>query len=143
MRAVPAAAAPYAMFRHLLKSKIHRATVTHCELHYEGSCAIDEDLLDASDIRENEQVHVWNIANGERLVTYAIRAERGSGIVSLNGSAARRASVGDLVIIAAFGMVSDTQHEPHRPRLVFVDERNRVQDLKHEVAVQHDGPAED
>jgi aspartate 1-decarboxylase len=131
------------MFRHLLKSKIHRARVTHCELHYEGSCAIDEDLLDASDIRENEQVHIWNLANGERLITYAIRAERGSGIVSLNGSAARRASVGDLVIIAAFGMVSDTQHETHRPRLVFVDASNRVQDLKHEVAAQRDGPAAD
>ena len=82
------------MLRNLLKSKIHRAAVTHCELHYEGSCAIDEDLLDASDIRENEQVHIWNIDNGERLVTYAICAARGSGIVSLNGSAARRASVG-------------------------------------------------
>jgi aspartate 1-decarboxylase len=124
------------MFRHLLKSKIHRATVTHCELHYEGSCAIDEDLLDASDIRENEQVHIWNINNGERFVTYAIRAERGSGVVSLNGSAARRASVGDLVIIAAFGMMSDSQPEPHLPRLVFVDAGNRATDLKHKVAVQ-------
>jgi aspartate 1-decarboxylase len=124
------------MFRHLLKSKIHRATVTHCELHYEGSCAIDEDLLDASDIRENEQVHVWNIANGERFITYAIRGERGSGIVSLNGSAARRASVGDLVIIAAFGMVSDSQTEPHVPRLVFVDAANRQTELRQRVAVQ-------
>jgi aspartate 1-decarboxylase len=124
------------MFRHLLKSKIHRATVTHCELHYEGSCAIDEDLLDASDIRENEQVHIWNINNGERFITYAIRAERGSGIVSLNGSAARRASVGDLVIIAAFGMVPDSQPAPHLPRLVFVDAHNRAGELKHSVAVQ-------
>lgn len=124
------------MFRHLLKSKIHRATVTHCELHYEGSCAIDEDLLEAADIRENEQVHIWNVDNGERLVTYAIRAQRGSGIVSLNGSAARRASVGDLVIIAAFGMVSDTQSEPHQPRLVFVDARNRPVQLRSSVPVQ-------
>jgi len=124
------------MFRHLLKSKIHRATVTHCELHYEGSCAIDDDLLEASDIRENEQIHVWNIANGERFITYAIRAERGSGIVSLNGSAARRASVGDLVIIAAFGMVSDSQAEPHSPRLVFVDAANRQTELRDKVAVQ-------
>jgi len=127
------------MFRHLLKSKIHRATVTHCELHYEGSCAIDEDLLDASDIRENEQIHVWNIANGERFITYAIRGERGSGIVSLNGSAARRASVGDLVIIAAFGMVSDAQTEPHAPRLVFVDGANRKTELRQRVAVQASG----
>jgi aspartate 1-decarboxylase len=128
------------MFRHLLKSKIHRATVTHCELHYEGSCAIDEDLLEASDIRENEQVHIWNINNGERFTTYAIRAECGSGIVSLNGSAARRASVGDLVIIAAFGMVSDAHPAPHLPRLVFVDADNRATELKHKVAVQMVAP---
>jgi aspartate 1-decarboxylase len=124
------------MFRHLLKSKIHRATVTHCELHYEGSCAIDDCLLDASDIRENEQIHVWNISNGERFITYAIRAERGSGIISLNGSAARRASVGDLVIIAAFGMVADAQTEPHVPRLVFVDADNHQTELRQRAAVQ-------
>ncbi len=124
------------MFRTLLKSKIHRATVTHCELHYEGSCAIDEDLLDASDIRENEQVHIWNINNGERFITYAIRAERGSRIISLNGSAARRASVGDLIIIASFGMVADAQPAPHLPRLVFVDADNRSTELRHRVAVQ-------
>lgn len=127
---------PSTMFRHLLKSKIHRATVTHCELHYEGSCAIDDDLLEAADLRENEQVHIWNVTNGERLITYAIRAQRGSGIVSLNGSAARRASVGDLVIIAAFGMVSDSQQEPHLPRLVFVDAQNRAKELRQGVAVQ-------
>lgn len=113
------------MYRHFLKSKIHRATVTHCELHYEGSCAIDDHLLEAADIRENEQVHVWNIANGERFVTYAIRGERGSGIVSLNGSAARRAAVGDLVIISTFAMLSDAEQQEHRPRVVFVDECNR------------------
>lgn len=123
------------MLRHLLKSKIHRATVTHCELHYEGSCAIDDDLLEAADIRENEQVHIWNIANGERFVTYAIRAERGSGIVSLNGSAARRAAVGDLIIIAAFGLVDD--REPAiAPRLVFVDPTNRQTQLRRGVEVQ-------
>jgi aspartate 1-decarboxylase len=124
------------MFRHLLKSKIHRARVTQCELHYEGSCAIDEDLLDASGIRENEQVHIWNVNNAERLITYAIRAERGSGIVSLNGSAARRASVGDLVIITAFGMVYDSQPETSPPRLVFVDERNRPIDLRRRLPLQ-------
>ena len=123
------------MFRHLLKSKIHRATVTHCELHYEGSCAIDEDLLSASDIRENEQVHIWNINNGERFITYAIRAERGSGMISLNGSAARRASVGDLIIIAAFGMAADSEPD-HLPRLVFVDVDNRPIELRRKVAVQ-------
>jgi aspartate 1-decarboxylase len=127
------------MLRQMLKSKIHRATVTACELHYEGSCAIDEDLLEAADLRENEQVHVWNIANGERFVTYAIRAERGSGIVSLNGSAARRAAVGDLVIIAAFGLVAEADLERERPRLVFVDERNRIRETRSTIPVQRDG----
>jgi len=108
------------MFRTLLKSKIHRATVTQCELHYEGSCAIDEDLLDAADIAENEQVHIWNINNGERFITYAIRGERGSGMISINGSAARRATVGDLVIIAAFAQVHNDQVAGHEPQLVFV-----------------------
>lgn len=114
-----------AMFRTLLKSKIHRATVTHCELHYEGSCAIDEDLLEAAGLIENEQLHIWNVDNGERLVTYAIKAPRGSGIVSLNGSAARRAAVGDLVILAAFAQVHESGLEGYAPRLVFVDGANR------------------
>ena len=114
------------MFRTLLKSKIHRARVTHCELHYEGSCAIDEALLEAANLRENEQVHIWDVDNGERLITYALRAPRGSGIVSLNGSAARRATVGDLVIIAAFALVHEDRLEEASPTLVFVDERNRI-----------------
>ena len=120
------------MFRTLLKSKIHRATVTHCELHYEGSCGIDEDLLDAANLCENEQIHVWNIHNGERFVTYVIKAPRGSGIVSLNGSAARRASTGDLVIIAAFAQVHDDRIGDHQPQLVFMDEANRIQALRSE-----------
>ncbi|MCW5657058.1 MAG: aspartate 1-decarboxylase [Burkholderiaceae bacterium] len=124
------------MFRQMLKSKIHRATVTACELHYEGSCAIDEDLLDAADLRENEQVHVWNIANGERFVTYAIRGERGSGIISLNGSAARRAALGDLVIIAAFSLVAEADLDRVQPRLVFVDGRNRIRDMRSDIPVQ-------
>ena len=127
------------MFRHFLKSKIHRATVTHCELHYEGSCAIDEDLPEIADIRENEQVHVWNIDNGERFVTYAIRGERGSGIVSLNGSAARRAAVGDLVIIATFAVVSDGELQAHRPRVVFVDAHNRCTGTKDSAPFQDAG----
>lgn len=120
----------------LLKGKIHRARVTHCELHYEGSCAIDEDLLDASGILENEQVHIWNIDNGERLVTYAIKGERGSGMISVNGSAARRASVGDLVIIAAFAQVPAAQAPAHRPRLVFVDTANRAVGARDHVPTQ-------
>ncbi|MDO8455882.1 MAG: aspartate 1-decarboxylase [Burkholderiaceae bacterium] len=124
------------MFRTLLKSKIHRVAVTQCELHYEGSCAIDENLLDAANIAENEQIHIWNINNGERLITYAIRGERGTGMISVNGSAARRASVGDLIIIAAFAQVSDDEVAAHQPRLVFVDDDNRQTGLRSHVPLQ-------
>lgn len=122
------------MFRTLLKSKIHRATVTHCELHYEGSCGIDQDLLDAADVRANEQVHIWNVNNGERIVTYAISAPAGSGVISLNGSAARRASVGDLVIIAAFAMVHEDRLDECQPKLVFPDAHNRIVEVRSEPA---------
>jgi aspartate 1-decarboxylase len=124
------------MLRLLLKSKIHRVAVTHCELHYEGSCAIDEDLLDAANIAENEQVHIWNINNGERFVTYAIKGERGSGVVSVNGSAARRACHGDLLIIAAFAQVHDDHVAVHEPQLVFVNDQNRQTALRHRVDTQ-------
>jgi aspartate 1-decarboxylase len=125
------------MYRHLLKSKIHRVTVTHCELHYEGSCAIDEDLLEAANIVENEQIHVWNIDNGERFVTYAIKGQRGSGMISLNGSAARRAAVGDLVIIATFAQVHEEQVVRHKPQLVFVNEANRQVGERQYVPMQY------
>ena len=124
------------MYRTLLKSKIHRAAATHCELHYEGSCAIDEDLLDAAGMVENEQVHIWNINNGERFITYAIKGQRGSGMISVNGSAARRASVGDLLIIAAFAQVPEDQVATHQPQLVFVDEHNRQTQLRPHVPTQ-------
>ena len=124
------------MFRTLLKSKIHRVAVTQCELHYEGSCAIDEDLLDAAGICENEQIHIWNINNGERFVTYAIKGQRGSGMISVNGSAARRASNGDLIIIAAFAQVHEDQVTEHKPKLVFVDGNNRQAELRNKVATQ-------
>ena len=124
------------MFRTLLKSKIHRATTTDSELHYEGSCAIDENLLDEANIVENEQVHIWNINNGERFVTYAIKGERGSGMISVNGSAARRAAVGDLLIIASFAQVHEDQVAGFKPKLVFVDEVNRIRDLRSHVPVQ-------
>ena len=124
------------MYRTLLKSKIHRAAATHCELHYEGSCAIDEDLLDAANICENEQVHIWNIDNGERFVTYAIKGQRGSGMISVNGSAARRACVGDLLIIAAFAQVDEKELATHQPQLVFVDGNNRQVELRHHVPTQ-------
>ena len=124
------------MYRTLLKSKIHRVAVTQCELHYEGSCAIDEDLLDAANIAENEQVHLWNINNGERFVTYAIKGQRGSGMISVNGSAARRAAVGDLLIIAAFAQVPEDKVATHEPQLVFVDGHNRQTELRHHVPTQ-------
>ncbi len=124
------------MYRTLLKSKIHRVAATHCELHYEGSCAIDEDLLDAAGMVENEQIHIWNINNGERFVTYAIKGQRGSGMISVNGSAARRASTGDLLIIAAFAQVPEDQVTTHQPQLVFVDDNNRQTQLRHHVPTQ-------
>ena len=103
------------MHLNMLKAKIHRATVTHAELHYEGSIAIDGLLLDASGIREYEQIHAWNINNGKRFVTYALRAEEGSGIISVNGSAAHRAQTGDLIIIAAFAQLSEAELEKFQP----------------------------
>jgi aspartate 1-decarboxylase len=124
------------MFRTLLKSKIHRVAVTDCELHYEGSCAIDENLLEAANISENEQIHIWNIDNGERFVTYAIRGERGSGLISVNGSAARRAAVGDLLIIAAFAQVHEDHVSGFSPKLVFVDEANRIKGQRDHVPTQ-------
>ena len=124
------------MFRALLKSKIHRVAVTHCALHYEGSCAIDENLLTAANIAENEQIHIWNINNGERFTTYAIRGERGTGMISVNGSAARRAAVGDLIIIAAFAQVHEDQVAAHKPQLVFVDEANRHICARQHIPVQ-------
>jgi L-aspartate-alpha-decarboxylase len=124
------------MFRTLLKSKIHRVAVTHCELHYEGSCAIDENLLEAANIAENEQVHIWNINNGERFITYAIKGQRGTGMISVNGSAARRAAVGDLIIVASFAQVPEDQVAAHKPQLVFVDEANRQMGARQHVPTQ-------
>lgn len=120
----------------MLKAKIHRATVTHAELDYEGSCAIDGDLLGESGILEYEQIHIYNIGNGERFVTYAIRAEAGSGIISVNGAAAHKASPGDLLIICAYGSVDEAEASAHRPCLVYPDERNRVARVAGEIPVQ-------
>ena len=109
------------MFRALLKSNV---TVTQCELHYESSCAIDENLLDAAGIVENEQIHIWNIANGERFVTSAIKGGRGTGMISINGSAARRAAVGDLIIIAAFAQPAEQEMCGFKPKLISVHGAN-------------------
>ncbi len=120
----------------MLKAKIHRATVTRAELHYEGSLAIDGRLLDAAGILEYEQVHVYNVANGERFVTYAIRAEEGSGEISVNGAAAHRAQPGDLLIICAFASLPAEQAASFAPRLLYVDERNRITHLNRRIPRQ-------
>lgn len=120
----------------MFKSKIHRATVTHAELHYEGSIAIDGDLLDASNIREYEQIHAWNVNSGQRFVTYALRAEEGSGIISVNGSAARSAQVGDIIIIAAFAQLDEAELENFQPTCVYVDADNRVHHTNRSIPKQ-------
>jgi aspartate 1-decarboxylase len=120
----------------VLKAKIHRASVTHAELHYEGSCAIDGTLLDASGIREYEQIHIYDVNNGERFVTYAIRAEEGSGIISVNGAAAHKANVGDLVIICAYGVIDEAAMAEHLPTLVYVDAQNRITHTKNRIPTQ-------
>ena len=124
------------MQRIMLKSKLHRVHVTHSELHYEGSCAIDEVLLDAADICEYQQIDIYNISNGERFTTYAIRAQRGSGIISVNGAAAHKASAGDLLIIASYAMYSELELQKYHPQLVYVDERNRIVAQRDEIPAQ-------
>jgi aspartate 1-decarboxylase len=118
------------MQRILLRAKIHRATVTQCDLHYEGSCGIDENLLEAADIREFEKIELYNINNGERFSTYAICGKRGSGEISLNGAAARRAHLGDLLIICTYAPMDEAEVKLFQPRIVFVDEKNQVAGLK-------------
>jgi aspartate 1-decarboxylase len=120
----------------MLKSKLHRVTTTHSELQYEGSCAIDEDLLDAANIREYEQIDIWNVNNGERFTTYAIRAERGSGVISVNGSAARRAAPGDILIIATFAVYNEVELAKHEPQLVYADAQNRIARRGHKIQTQ-------
>lgn len=110
----------------LLKSKIHRATVTLAELEYEGSCAIDSRLLEATGIREYERIEIYNMDNGERFATYAIRGEAGSGMIGMNGAAAHKASPGDRVIICAFAALSEAEADAHEPAIVYMDADNRV-----------------
>ncbi len=110
----------------MLKAKLHRGCVTHSELDYEGSCAIDEDLLDAAGIREYEQIHIYNLANGERFVTYAIRAQRGTGTISVNGAAAHKANPGDRVIICAYCTLEQRELANYAPTLVYLNEHNTI-----------------
>jgi len=113
------------------KSKIHRATVTEANLNYEGSVTIDSDLMEAADILPHEQVQVLNVNNGKRFDTYAIRAPRGSGVICLNGPAARLAHVGDLVIILTYATMEREELARHTPRVVMVDEQNRIHPMEH------------
>lgn len=124
------------MQRTMLKSKLHRVTATHADLQYEGSCAIDEDLLEAANIKEYEQIDIWNVNNGERFTTYAIRAERGSGVISVNGSAARRAAPGDIMIIATFAIYNEIELTKHEPSLIYVDSQNRITRVGHKIPTQ-------
>src|SRR5438105_4517999 len=114
------------MRRTMLKSKIHRATVTAAELHYEGSLTIDAALLEAADVLPNEQIHVWDVTRGTRLVTYALPGEPGSGVVCVNGAGAHLVQPGDLVIIATFTELEDAAAKVFKPRVVFVDGRNQI-----------------
>jgi aspartate 1-decarboxylase len=120
----------------LLKSKLHHARVTHSELEYEGSCAIDSALLKAAGIREYEQIHIYNLANGERFVTYAIRAEQGSGIISINGAAAHKAAPGDRIIICTYAALSEHEAADFRPILVYLDADNRIVRQRNQIPVQ-------
>jgi aspartate 1-decarboxylase len=114
------------MLRTMMKSKIHRATVTRADLHYVGSVTVDEDLLDAADLLSGELVHIVDITNGARLETYTIAGPRGSGVIGVNGAAARLVQPGDLVILIGYGQMETAEARDHHPHVVFVDSENRV-----------------
>jgi aspartate 1-decarboxylase len=120
----------------MLKGKIHRATITEANLHYQGSITIDADLMEAADLIEFEQVDVWNITNGNRFSTYTIAGERGSGTVCINGAAAHKAKEGEMVIIASFGWMSEDEASRHQPKVVLVDEANRIVEAEDLAAEQ-------
>ena len=120
----------------LLKTKLHRACVTHSELEYEGSCAIDSDLLKAAGIHEYEQIQIYNVTNGERFTTYAIRSEAGSRIVSVNGAAAHKAAPGDRIIICTYANLDEIEVVNFKPTLVYLDENNVITQMRHSIPVQ-------
>ncbi len=124
------------MMLNLLKAKLHLASVTHAELHYDGSCAIDEDLLDAAGLREFEAIDIYDVNNGERFTTYIIKGQRGTGMISVNGAAARKVQVGDRLIIAAYGHYTQEEAARHQPKLVYLDADNRVERTKGVIPVQ-------
>jgi len=118
------------MQRIMLRAKIHRASVTQCDLNYEGSCGIDEDLLDAADICEFEKIELYNVNNGERFSTYAIRGKRGTGEISLNGAAARLAQLGDLLIICTYAPMTEAEVASYKPKVVLLDAGNKVKEIR-------------
>lgn len=120
----------------MLRSKLHRVQATHSELGYEGSCAIDSALLEAADIREYQQIDIYNVNNGERFTTYAIRAQHNSGTISVNGAAARKAAPGDILIIATYITLQESELKGYRPLLIYVDEHNRMKRKAHQIPVQ-------
>jgi len=120
----------------VLKAKLHSARVTHSELEYEGSCAIDGDLLDKAGIHEYEQIQIYNINNGERFTTYAIRAKDHSRIISVNGAAAHKASPGDRVIICSYARIDEKEIRAHKPTLIYLDEDNHILRIKDRIPVQ-------
>ncbi|WP_433382126.1 aspartate 1-decarboxylase [Streptosporangium sp. CA-115845] len=122
------------MLRTMFKSKIHRATVTHANLHYVGSVTIDENLMDAADLLDGEQVAIVDITNGTRLETYVIAGERGSGVIGINGAAAHLVAPGDMVILISYGQYSGDELPGYRPRVVHVDGANRIVDVDHDPA---------
>lgn len=124
------------MQRTMLQAKLHRVRVTQSELHYEGSCAIDDDLLEASGIKEYQQIDIYNVTNGERFTTYAIRAQRGSRTISVNGAAAHRANPGDILIIATYSIYSDAELKDFHPTLIYVDGDNRIIAQRDQIPVQ-------
>ena len=121
----------------ILKSKLHRAKITEIQLDYEGSCAIDEELLEAGSINEYEMIHIYNLNNGNRFTTYAIKAERGSGTISLNGAAAYQGNKNDLIIICTYGEIDQNKAKDHKPKLIyFKDGSNTINDIKSHIPVQ-------
>jgi aspartate 1-decarboxylase len=118
----------------VLKSKIHRIQVTHADKEYEGSCAIDANILEMANIREYEQIHIYNVSNGERFITYAMKAEPGSKIVSVNGAAAWKANPGDIVIICTYASIHES--DPHKPIMVYCTVNNTVTHISRDIPVQ-------
>ena len=121
------------MRRRMFLSKIHRAVVTHADLNYEGSCTIDVDLMEAADILPNQELHIWNITQGTRLVTYALPGPSGSGVICINGAAAHLNSPGDLVILATFGEMDSEEARSFEPKIVMVDQNNRIKSMRAEI----------